>query len=80
MTSREYSFQKMTQFLQGNNVLNAAASNLDPFLWRDTCVSPTQLNSTFWNNMSLVPPSHHDYHEVLLSTFKSIPNIKQRAR
>jgi hypothetical protein len=25
-------------------VLSAASSNLDSFLWRDTCVSSTQLN------------------------------------
>jgi hypothetical protein len=37
-------FQKLTQFSQRNNVLDAAATNIDGFLWRDTCVSSTQLN------------------------------------
>jgi hypothetical protein len=34
---RKFSFQKLTQFSQGNNVLDVAASNTDAFLWRDTC-------------------------------------------
>jgi hypothetical protein len=33
------SFQKLPQFSQGNNVLDAPASNTDGFLLRDTCVS-----------------------------------------
>jgi hypothetical protein len=41
---RKYSFQKFTQFLLGNNVLDPNASNTDDFLWRDTCVSSSQLN------------------------------------
>jgi hypothetical protein len=44
MICRKYSFQKLTQFSQANNVLGAAASNIVGFLWRDTCVSSTQLN------------------------------------
>jgi hypothetical protein len=42
--STKYSFQKLTQFSQGDNVLDAADSNVDGFLWRDVCVSSTQLN------------------------------------
>jgi hypothetical protein len=38
---RKYSIQKLTQFLYGNNVLDAAVSNIDGFLWRDTRVSST---------------------------------------
>jgi hypothetical protein len=30
------SFQKLTKFSQGNNVLDAPASNTDSFLLRDT--------------------------------------------
>jgi hypothetical protein len=41
---KEFSFQKLTQFSQANNVLDAAASNINGFLWRDTWVSSTQLN------------------------------------
>jgi hypothetical protein len=38
MICRKYSCQKLSQFSQGNNVLDAPASNLDGFLCRDTCV------------------------------------------
>jgi hypothetical protein len=41
---------KLTQFSNGNNVQDAAASNIDAFLWRDTCVCSTQLNSPIWKN------------------------------
>jgi hypothetical protein len=39
-------------------VLDAAACNLDGFLWRDTCVSSTQLNRPIWNKQSLSPPGN----------------------
>jgi hypothetical protein len=32
---RQYSLQKLPQFSQGNNVLDATASNIDVFLFRD---------------------------------------------
>jgi hypothetical protein len=47
---------KIPQFSQGKNVLNAAASNIDGYLWSDTCVSSTQLNRPIWNKQSLTPP------------------------
>jgi hypothetical protein len=53
---RKYSCQKQTQFLHGNNVLHAAGSNIDGFLWRDACVSSTELNRPNWKRMSLSPP------------------------
>jgi hypothetical protein len=56
MIFRKYSFQKVTQFPHRNNVLQAAVSNLDSFLCRDTCVFLTQLNRSIWNKMSLSPP------------------------
>jgi hypothetical protein len=40
----QYSFQKRTQFSQGNNLLDVSRSNIDGFLVRDTHVSSTQLN------------------------------------
>jgi hypothetical protein len=45
MISRKYSFETLTKFSQGNNVKDAADSNIDCFLCRDACVSSTQLNS-----------------------------------
>jgi hypothetical protein len=41
LSCRKYSFQKLSQFLQGNNVLHDPASNTDDFLSKDTCVSST---------------------------------------
>jgi hypothetical protein len=49
MISRKYFFQKLHHFSQGNNVLDAANSNIDGFHWRDTCVSSTHLNKTTWS-------------------------------
>jgi hypothetical protein len=56
--SRNFSFQKLTLFSQGNNVLDTAASNIDRFLWRESEVSSTQLNSPIWSKESLCPPAN----------------------
>jgi hypothetical protein len=53
---RKYFFQKITQFSQGNNMLGAAVSNIDGFLWIDTSVSSCQLNSPICIKQSLSPP------------------------
>jgi hypothetical protein len=42
-----------TQFSQGNNVLDAPASDTNGFLWRDTCVFSTQLKRPIWKKESL---------------------------
>jgi hypothetical protein len=47
LSCRKDFFQKQTKFSEGNNVLYAAAPNIDSFLWKDTCVSSTQLNWPF---------------------------------
>jgi hypothetical protein len=39
LIGRQYSFQKLSQFSQGNNVLDAPPSNIDGFLARNTCDS-----------------------------------------
>jgi hypothetical protein len=52
---QEVFFPKLTQFSQGNNMVDAAASNINGFLWRDTCVSSPMMNSPIWNKMSLSP-------------------------
>jgi hypothetical protein len=54
--SKMYSFEKLTQFSEGNNALDAAASNIDGFLCGDTCLSSMQLSSPIWNSLSLFPP------------------------
>jgi hypothetical protein len=38
MISRKYSFQKLLLLLHRNNVVDAAASNIDGFLCSDACV------------------------------------------
>jgi hypothetical protein len=53
---RKYSFQKLTEFSQGNQVLDAPASNTDNILPRDTCVSSTQMKRPIWTNISLAQP------------------------
>jgi hypothetical protein len=44
LSCSKYSFQKIIQFSQGNNVLDAPASNIDGFISGDTCVSSTFLD------------------------------------
>jgi hypothetical protein len=41
LRSTKYSFQNLTQFSQGINVLDAPTYNTDGFLYRDTSVSST---------------------------------------
>jgi hypothetical protein len=55
VSCRKYSFQKESQFSQGTNVLDAAASDIHGCLCNDTCVSSTLLNSPIWNKQSLSP-------------------------
>jgi hypothetical protein len=43
LSCRKYSFQKLTKFSQEKNALDVPASNVDVFLWRDTCVSSSQM-------------------------------------
>jgi hypothetical protein len=56
LSFRKYYFQKLTQFSQRNNVLDASGSNTDGFPWRDTCVFSPQPNRPIWNNMSQSSP------------------------
>jgi hypothetical protein len=56
MICRKCSFQKLTQVSQSNNVPDAAASNIDGFLWRGSCIFLTQLKKSIWSKHSLTPP------------------------
>jgi hypothetical protein len=56
MTCKMYSFQNLSQFSQGNNVLHTPVCNIDGFLYRDTCVSSTDLNRPIWSKQILSPP------------------------
>jgi hypothetical protein len=42
--SLKYSLQTLTQLSQAHKVLVMSGSNIEAFLWTDTCVSSTQLN------------------------------------
>jgi hypothetical protein len=70
--SRRYFFQKLTQPSQGNNMLDVAPSNMEGFLYRDTCVSSTQLKSSIWSKHSLSPPETPMLQEIFLSNTNSI--------
>jgi hypothetical protein len=48
-------FQILLQFSQRHNGLDAACTNVDGFLSRDTCVSSSRLNRPLWNKMSFSP-------------------------
>jgi hypothetical protein len=76
---RKYSSQKLTQLSQGTNVLDAPDSNIHGFLWRDTCVSSTQLNRPIWKKESLSPPLNPKFQEVFPSNSNSILTGKQCA-
>jgi hypothetical protein len=54
--SRNSSFQKLTEFSKGNNVLYAHAYNAEGFPWRETHVSSIQLNRPISKKESLSPP------------------------
>jgi hypothetical protein len=53
LSSRKYSFQELTQFSPGNNMLHAPASNIDCLHYRDTCVSSTLLSRNLWEKITL---------------------------
>jgi hypothetical protein len=46
---------KVKHLSLGNNVLDAADSNRDHCLWRDKCISSSQLNRPIWTKMTLSP-------------------------
>jgi hypothetical protein len=56
LRERKYCFQKLTKFSQGNNVLDEPASHIDAYLWRDTCVSASQLKRPSRSKQSFPVP------------------------
>jgi hypothetical protein len=74
------SFQTLTQFSEGKNVLDAPASNIDGFLSRYIYVSSTHLNRPVWSNISILPPWKLQCEEVFLSKTNSILTRKQCIR
>jgi hypothetical protein len=53
---RKYSFKKLTEFSQRNQVVHAAANNTAVlfFFFGDLCASFTQLNRPIWNQWALL--------------------------
>jgi hypothetical protein len=45
LSSRNNSFQKLSKFSQGINMLGVAHSNIAGFLWTDTCASSDEKNT-----------------------------------
>ena len=80
LISKKYSFQKLTQFSKGNNVLDAGASKMQLFHWRDTCVTSTQLISNICTNRRYLHLETPKLQEVFLFNTNSILTGKQCAR
>jgi hypothetical protein len=79
MICLKYFFQKLTHFSQGNNALDAPASNIDDFPCRDTCVSSNQLNRPICSKQSLSPSETPKLQELFLSESNSVLTGKQFA-
>jgi hypothetical protein len=74
------SFQELTEFSRENKELEGSPSNLDVFLWRDSCISTIQLNRPIWNKICYSSILNPDRLEVLLSKTNSILTGKQGDR
>jgi hypothetical protein len=53
--SRQYSFQKLTLFSSGNNVVESPLSNIYGFLQRDAHISSIHLNRHVLNKVNVSP-------------------------
>jgi hypothetical protein len=75
---RKYSFQILTQFSKGNNVLDPPDSNTNGGLWGDTCVPSTWLSRPIRSKQILSPPWNSYLQEVLLSNINSIFTLETK--
>jgi hypothetical protein len=80
MIARKSSFQKLTQFSQANNVLDAEVSNINGFLGRGTWVSSSQQNRIHWRKHSSLHLEATRLQEIFLSKPNSMLSGKQCAR
>jgi hypothetical protein len=55
LSCRKYSFQNLKPFSQGNNMLDAAASNTNGLFWRNSCVSSNLVNA-YLEEKETTPP------------------------
>jgi hypothetical protein len=77
---RKYSFEKLTQFSQGNHVLDAPASNPNGSLSRDTCVLSTYLHRPIGRRWAFFHLGNCNLQEIFLSKANSVLIGKQCAR
>jgi hypothetical protein len=77
MIFRKYSFQKQTQFPQGINVLDAANSNTDGFLSRDTCVLVFSSIGLFATNSDFL---HLENFELQKYSFQNLSQFPQGSK
>jgi hypothetical protein len=79
LSCRKYSCQKLTQFSQGNNVLDVPASNADGFLSRGTCVSSTLWIGLFGTKSTYLHHEKRTLQEIFLTQSNLILTGKQFA-
>jgi hypothetical protein len=80
LTGRKYSFQKLTHFLWGNNVLYAEPSTIHGFHQGIHNDSSTQLNRPISKILVFVTFGNPDSHEVIVSKTNSFLTGRQCAR
>jgi hypothetical protein len=54
LISKKFAFQKLTQFLQGKDEVDASACNTDGFLLRGTCLSSNYMNMPMWKKWAFL--------------------------
>jgi hypothetical protein len=62
---QEVFFQNLNQFTQGDNVLDAAVSKTDGYLWRDICVSSGLLKTPIWSKRLFAESTHYKTNSIL---------------
>jgi hypothetical protein len=80
MIGRKYSFQKLTQFLQEDNVLDTAASYVDYFLCQRTCVFLPQLKTPIFSIKAYLHLETPELQKEFLSNTNLILTGKECAR
>jgi hypothetical protein len=77
--SQELFLSKLTQFSEGDNAQDAAASIIVGCLWRHTRVSSPQLNRPIGSKSAYLHLEAPNFHKVVLSKVNSVITEKQCA-
>jgi hypothetical protein len=80
LSDHKYSFHKLTQFSQGNKVLEPPASNIDGFLIRDKVFLPFTWKELICTIVKFLMLENPERKAVFLSKANSILTWKQCAR